>query len=132
MFSTFSLAFTILSRRLAVCRLPAEAPLPEWARPGDLLSATWTRDELSIVMEERYVPPEAVSERGWRALMVQGPLDFAQVGILAAVTTALADAGVSIFALSTYNTDYVMVREAQLDRAVEALRLAGHTVETVE
>jgi len=94
------LPLILLPERLAVCRLPAEAPFPDWARPGDLLSFTRTRDELSVVCAERFVPPEMRAERGWRALQVQGVLDFALVGVLASICVPLARAGVSIFALS--------------------------------
>ncbi len=118
----------ILPGRLAVCRLPAEAPFPEWAVPGDLLALVRTPDELSVVCQERLVPPEIKAERGWRLLQVQGPLDFSLVGVLAAIVTPLAEAGISIFALSTYETDYVLVKESLLERAIQALTQAGFLV----
>jgi hypothetical protein len=119
---------TILPEKLAVCRLAVEAPFPEWARPGDLLGLIRTRDELTVVCAERLVPPEVIAERGWRALQVQGPLDFALVGVLAAITAPLAKAGVSIFAISTYDTDYVLVKEDALERARQALTQDGFLV----
>lgn len=122
------LPIIILPDRLAVCRLPAEAPSPDWARPGDLLALIRTADELSVVCVERFVPPDVRAERGWRALQVQGPLEFALTGVLASIAVPLARAGVSIFALSTYDTDYVLVKEAALERAVEALSQAGFLV----
>ncbi len=122
------LPLIILPDRLAVCRLPAEAPYPEWARPGGLLALIRTADELSVVCVERYVPPDARAERGWRALQVQGPLEFAMTGVLASIAVPLARAGVSIFALSTFDTDYILVKEAALERAVEALSQAGFLV----
>ncbi len=118
----------ILPDRLAVCHLPADADFPEWARPGDLLALVRTRDELSVVCAERYVPPDVRAERGWRSIQVQGPLDFALVGVLASIAAPLARAGVSIFALSTYETDYVLVKEDSLERAVAALNQAGFLV----
>jgi hypothetical protein len=87
-----------------------------------------TRDELTVVCVERLVPPEVIAERGWRALQVQGPLDFALVGVLAAITVPLAEAGVSIFAISTYDTDYILVKEEALERAIQALGQAGFLV----
>ena len=114
--------------RLAVCRLPADVPIPSWALAGGIVSITRTNDELSIVCPEERVPAEVKAERGWRALQVVGPLDFALTGVLAALVVPLAEAGVSIFALSTYDTDYVLVRENDLPRAVTALAHAGHTV----
>jgi len=119
----------LLTNRLAVSRLPAEAEWPEWARPGDLLALVRTRQEVSLVCEERFTPPEVKSERGWRALEVLGPLDFALTGILAGLSGRLAEASVSIFAISTYDTDYILVKEIQLGRALAALRTAGYTIE---
>ncbi|MBN1147864.1 MAG: ACT domain-containing protein [Anaerolineales bacterium] len=119
---------SLLPERLAVCRLAADAPFPEWARPGDLLALVRTREELSVVCNERYVPPEIKAERGWRALQAGGPLDFSLVGVLASIAGPLAEAGVSIFALSTYETDYVLVKESFLERALEALDRAGFLV----
>ena len=89
---------------------------------------TRTADELSIVCETDYVPSEVEQESGWRALVVEGRLDFALTGILVSLAAPLADAGVSIFALSTFNTDYLLVRADDLPRAVAALRAAGHRV----
>ncbi len=122
------LPLVILPDKLAVCRLAVESSLPEWGRPGDLLAFIRSRDELTVVCVERYVPPEVIAERGWRALQVQGPLDFTLVGALAAIAVPLAQAGVSIFAISTYDTDYVLVKEEALERAVQALEQAGFLV----
>ena len=122
------LPLVILADKLAVCRLAVEAPFPDWARPVDLLAFIRTRDELTVVCVERLVPPETTAERGWRALQVQGPLDFALVGVLAAITAPLAEAGVSIFAISTYDTDYILVKEDALERAIQALGQAGFLV----
>lgn len=124
------LPFTLLPASLAICRLSPAEEIPDWARPGDLLAIVRTRDELSIVCDERYVPPNIRAERGWRALKVLGQLDFSLVGILAAVSQTLAQAGVSIFALSTFDTDYILVKSDALDRAVQALRQNGFTVIT--
>ncbi|OGO38538.1 MAG: hypothetical protein A2W35_15990 [Chloroflexi bacterium RBG_16_57_11] len=122
------LPLMILPERLAVCRLPAEAASPDWARPGVLLAQVRTTDELSIVCNERYVPPEVRAERGWRAIQVQGPLEFSMVGVLAAMAVPLAQVGISIFVLSTFDTDFVLVKEDALDRAVNALTQAGFLV----
>lgn len=126
--SPAALALALLPQTLAVCRLGPDAPLLPWATGGDLWSVTRTPEELSLVCAASAVPEGVACEPGWRALKVAGPLDFALVGILLAVAAPLAAAGVSIFAVSTYDTDYVLVRGAQLERAVAALRAAGHTV----
>jgi len=123
-----SLTLALLPDRLAVCRLPPDAPLPA-ETGGSLWSVTRTRGELSLVLAEDAVRDGWKAERGWRGLEVKGPLDFSLTGILASLATPLAEARVSLFAVSTYDTDYVLVREADLERAIEALRGAGHTVE---
>jgi uncharacterized protein len=119
---------SLLPGQFAVCRLSANAPSPDWARPGSLLAYIHTPEEFSVVCQECYVPTEVKAERGWRTLKVHGPLDFSLVGVLASLTAVLAEASVSVFVLSTYETDYVLVKEKQLEQAVQALRQAGYTV----
>ncbi len=123
-----SVTLTILPERLAVCRLPEESEFPDWARPGELQVFVRRRDELSIVCAERYVPPEVKAERGWRALQVQGTLDFALVGILASLTMPLAEAKISVFSISTFETDLILVKESCLEQAVRVLCATGHQV----
>lgn len=119
---------TLLPDRLAVCRLEPDVPSPGWLPRAGLLSLTRTTDELSVVCLESAVPAGVTMSGGWRALQVEGPLDFSLVGVLAELSRALAEAGVSIFAVSTYDTDYVLVREDQLSEARQALTGAGHAV----
>lgn len=121
---------TVLPGGYAVCRLPAGAPAPAeiWRTGGDLVSVTATPQETSVVCLETRAPEGATVEGGWRMLEVAGPLDFELTGVLASLTAPLAKAGVSVFALSTYDTDYLLVREAQLVTAADALREVGHDV----
>ena len=121
----------LLAGSYAVSRLSPDEALPEWAR-GELLAATWTPDELSIVSAADSVPESVRSESGWRVLCVAGPLDFSLVGILAALTGALARAEVAVFSLSTFDTDYLLVRERDLERALSALESDGHRIATSE
>jgi uncharacterized protein len=121
----------VLPGELAVARLEPGGPLPAWASAGGgdpLHAVVRTSSELSVVCAAARVPDGVRAERGWRALAVAGPLDFALTGVLAALAVPLAHAGVSIFAVSTYDTDHVLVRSERLGEAVEALRAAGHTV----
>ena len=119
---------SLLPGRFAVCRLEPTAPLPAWVWSGRLASVSRTRDELSVVCAEEVVPADVLAERGWRCFKVEGPLVFAMTGVLASLAVPLAEAAVSIFALSTYDSDYVLVPEARLTQALGALRGAGHTV----
>jgi len=119
----------VLKTPLAVCRLNPNMAVPDWAtRNGEFLSITRTTDEVSIICSDQAAPKDAKCERGWRALKVAGPLDFSLTGVLASIATPLAQAGVSIFAVSTYDTDYVLVRGENLDKTIRTLSNAGHTL----
>jgi hypothetical protein len=104
--------------------------LPEWATSGHFWSATRSDAELSIVCREDDVPLDASAERGWCALELAGPLDFSLTGVVSALVAPLAEAEVPIFVLSTFETDYLLVREHDLHRSVEALAGAGHEVDS--
>jgi hypothetical protein len=123
------LALVVLEDVFAVCRLGGDEPIPPWALAGGLVSITRTAEELSIVCPQAVVPAEVRAERGWRCLRVAGTLAFSLVGVLAALTAPLAEAGVSVFAVCTFDTDYLLVKENDLGRAAEALRRHGHRVE---
>ena len=118
----------VLPGLLAVCRLPAGSPLPEWLAGDSLTSVTQTADETSIVCDASVVPSGVVVDSGWRAIEVSGPLDFGLTGVLLSLAQPLADAGISIFAVSTYDTDYVLVKESALPDAIAALSAAGHRI----
>lgn len=118
----------VLPGAFAVCRLPAGKTLPPWALSGPFSSVTQTQEELSVVCLESAVPVGVRSEGGWRGLQVVGPLDFALTGILCSLAAPLAEAGISIFAISTFDTDYLLVKAVDLAAAVDALRQAGHHV----
>ena len=118
------LTLTPLPQELAICRLAPTDPIPDWAT-GDFVSITRTRDELSIVCNE---PPEDVrAECGWRSLRVKGPMSFDMIGVIAGIAARLAMADLTIFVISTFDTDYILVRD--LPRAIDALRKADYTVQ---
>ncbi|AOS45863.1 hypothetical protein Verru16b_02954 [Lacunisphaera limnophila] len=120
---------TLEPAALTICQLPADADLPEWLTPGrGFLSITRTGEELSIVCAAELVPAAVRQQPGWQAFKIAGPLDFALTGILASVLGPLARAGVSIFTVSTFDTDYVLVPASRLPEAIRALTAAGHTI----
>ena len=119
----------VLPETFALCRLDTRKAIPAWAFGHEFLSITRTPDELSVVLPQERVPKRVKCQRDFRAFEVAGPLDFDQVGVLASVAAPLAQAGVSIFAISTYDTDYIFVRQENLSKAIQALRAAGHAVE---
>jgi putative acetyltransferase len=119
----------LLSDTFAVCRLGSDAPIPPWATAGGLFSITRTADELSVVCCQDAVPQGIPCERGWRCLRVAGTIPFSVVGVLASLTAPLAEAGISVFAISSFDTDYLLVKSADLGRAVDVLRRRGHTIQ---
>ncbi len=123
-----TLDLTVLPDVLAVCRLPAGAEAPAWLDGEVFVSVTRTLEETSVVCRAEVVPQDVRVEAGWRALRVAGPLDFALTGVLLSLLGPLAAAGVSVFVLSTFDTDVVLVRDAALDDALAALADTGHHV----
>lgn len=123
-----SLDLVLLADTLAVARLASEAAVPDWAWTGELASVTRTRDELSVICRADAVPDGVRCEAGYRCLRVEGTLVLTLTGILASLTVPLAEAGIPIFAFSTFDTDWLMVKAESLDRAVAALTAAGHRV----
>src|ERR1700737_102801 len=122
------LIFIVVDGIVAVCRLEPDAPMPIWATAGDFFSITRTADELSIVCRQGAVPNGILSERAWRCLRVAGTIPFSVVGVLASLTAPLAEAGISVFAISTFDTDCLLVKEKDLTAAVDVLRRHGHTI----
>jgi hypothetical protein len=118
-----------LQETFAVCRLAPESAMPTGLDGGALFAMVRTAGELSMVCDERRVPQDVRAEKGWKCLAVEGPLAFSETGILASVAGPLAEAGISIFAISTFDTDYVLVRAVALARAQDVLEAAGHDVE---
>lgn len=124
---------TLLPNSYSVCRLPAFSPLPFWPFVGSVSSITHTAEEVSIVCETHTIPDEPGTsdmkiEGGWRCLKLEGPIPFEWTGILSKLVQPLAEAEISVFAFSTYDTDYVMVREAKLRDAIEAWKETGFSV----
>ena len=113
---------------MAVCRFESTAALPDWIDKTAFYSITHTQEELTLVCREALVPPGTKCESGWRCFRVQGVLDFSEIGIIYTLTQPLAKSGVSVFVISTYDTDYFLVKEKDLAKAVEVLTAAGHEI----
>lgn len=128
-----NLKMSLLQDKYAVCRINRNERIPEWAYRGEFFSITRTDEELSLVCLQENADldefgEDAKCEKEWRILKVEGPLDFSLVGILANLSCIMKEAGVSIFALSTYDTDYIMVKEDKAEAALKALKEYGHEV----
>ena len=129
MSSADQLTLEWLPGRYAVCRLDADAPVPGWALDSRrFISITRTDLELSIVCDESIVPADVKSQRGFAAMPIVGQEDMATIGIFAKLTTALAEARLPVFVLSTYDTDYLMVRAQFAAQAADALIGAGCSI----
>lgn len=126
------LTLSIMDSMFGIYRLDPGSEIPAWAYEGSFISITRTPEELSVVCPESSIPaniPEKVrAERGWKCLKVEGPLDFGLTGILAGISRVLADHGISIFAVSTYDTEYLLLRENDLKYAVRALEEADYEI----
>lgn len=127
-----SLTLLEVAGPFTVCKLPFDTAIPAWATAGDVFSVTRTADELSVVCRQERVPEGTHCESGWRCVRVAGSMPFALVGVLASLTSPLAKAGVGVFAFSTFDTDYLLVKAERFPEAVAALRAAGHRVEQME
>jgi len=118
----------VLPERYAVVRLHPGAELPAWVDKGPFRSVTRTDNEVSVVCRDGDVPDGESAERGWRVLELKGPLEFSLSGVVASLVVPLAKAEVPVFVISTFETDYVLVRDSDLDPASEVLGAAGHAV----
>jgi hypothetical protein len=118
-----------LEETFALARLPASAAVPEWVGGRDLIAVVRTRDELSIVCRADAIPRDVAEvERGFRGIVVDGTLDFGVTNVIAGLTVPLAAAGIAIFNISTFDTDYILMREDKLEAAKRALTAAGYEV----
>jgi hypothetical protein len=126
------LTLSLLPETFAVCRLETEDAVPQWVFSGPFLSITHTSEELSLVCPASRIPLETKirADRSWCCFKLHGPIPFSLTGILNSVTVPLAQANIGIFAISTYDTDHVLVQEQNLHSAIHALREAGHTLHT--
>ena len=122
------LHISLIEGHMSVCRLDGASEVPDWALRGGFFSATRTSEELSVVCPEWAVPEGVRGEGGWRVLKLAGPFELSEVGVLLSVAEPLAEAGVGIFVVSTFDTDYLLVKEEQLGSTTAALRGRGHEV----
>ena len=118
----------VLQERIAVCRLPADAAIPDQASEASLWAAIRTKEELTLVLPETHVQPGWRTEASWRGLKVAGHLPFDTFGVIAGMSVPLAEARISIFIVSTFDTDYLLVREADLEEACDTLAGRGYKV----
>ena len=122
----------LLPDSVYVCRLPADAQIPPCAIASPIFSITRTAEELSLICREDCVPQHAQTQGPWRIFQLEGPVPFTETGVLARILDPLADQRIGIFAISTFDTDYILVAATAVEGAVSALRAAGHVIVVVE
>ena len=123
------LSLSLLPHTYAVCQFHPDKHIPYWALMGDFVSLTHTNEELSIACQEDNVPDDIEAERGWRCLQVQGAFDFSAAGVHASLAIPLAEADISVLAIATYATDYLLIKEKNVERALQVLEQAGHYID---
>lgn len=122
------LRMCIIPEALAICRLGPDTALPAWVAEGTFFSVTRTADECSFVVEESRIPNGVQRDGPWRAFKIEGPIPLSAVGVLVSIAEPLARASISLFAISTFDTDYILVRADSMEAARLALSRVGHTV----
>jgi len=123
------LNLTSLEGEYAICQMDPQAGIPEWASMGGVFSITRTPDELSIICRREQIPEDAPCRPGWRALKIEGPFEFEEIGVLASLTAPLAVAQISLLTISTFDTDYIFIQTENFDLALQVLQAAGHQIE---
>jgi len=115
------LTLSILPEKIGICHFDKKSPIPEWAVEGDFFSITRTNQELSIVYPQEKIPGGVLFEKDWRAFRLESPIDMYSVGIIASLSKPLAEDGISIFNISTYETNYILVEEKNFEKAKKIL-----------
>ena len=123
-----SFTFQVLPGRFSVLRFEPDSPIPEWATSGDFFSITKTDDELSIVCRQGLAPADVTCSANWSCLKLVGPFAFDETGIVASVTTVIANADIGVFVVSTFDGDHILVKETDFHAAISALKEKGHVV----
>ena len=123
-----TMILSILSGRFGICRFDVSHEIPEKILSSGFFSVTRTFDELSVICYEELLPKDASCEKNWKCFKLQGPFEFTETGILSSLTSILAEAGIGILAFSTFDTDYIMVKKDDLEKAVKVFTTHGHTV----
>ncbi|WP_446897127.1 ACT domain-containing protein [Clostridium sp. LBM24168] len=123
-----NLKIRLLKEKFCVCRLNRDEDIPKWIKDDEFYSVTRTSEELSIVCVQNDIPDDIQCEKDWRILKIQGPLDFSLIGVLASISNILSENDISIFAISTYDTDYILVKNSDISNAVNSLSNSGYEI----
>jgi uncharacterized protein len=122
------LQLSLLKDKYGICTLPSTAPIPGWATAQSLASITRTEKELTIVCRQKIIPSQYQSDLNWRCFKIDGSFDLNQVGVISSISSPLAAAGISIYVISTYDTDYFLIQEHNLEQTISVLSGSGHSI----
>ena len=122
------LKLTLLKDKYGICALPNTAQIPEWALMQSLISITRTKEELTIVCQQDLIPSQYQSDLNWRCFRVDGTFDLNQIGVISSISLPLTQAGISIYVISTYNTDYFLVQEEKVKQTISVLSDSGYSI----
>ncbi len=123
-----ALNLSLLKERYGICVLPNTAQIPDWALTESLVSITRTKKELTIVCRQDVIPSQCQSDLNWRCFRVDGSFDLNQIGVISSLSSPLAEAKISIYVISTFNTDYFLVQEEKVEQTISILSGCGHTI----
>lgn len=126
--TTVSRTLSLLPEYFAICRLAPDSPIPDWTMPrqASFFAITQTKEELSVICPQQQVPADVIANTGWRCLKLEGPFELGEPGVLASLVMPLAQAGISVFAEATYDTDYLLVN--QIENAIHTLERMNHRI----
>jgi len=122
------LQLSLLKETYGICVFPSNAIIPEWALMTSLCSITRTKKDLTIVCPQNIIPPDSESDLNWRCFRIDGTFDLNQIGVISSLAAPLAQADISIFVISTYDTDYILVKDQKVEHAVSVLIDYGHMI----
>lgn len=125
-------SLSLFEKEYAICRLDKNTPIPEWATGGEFFSVARTPDELSVVCEQPAVPPGIDHEGGWRCLKIESPFEFDLTGMISSIAVPLAEEQVGMFVVATQDSDYILVRQTDLDRSISLLEQSGYRVDSYQ
>ena len=127
-FITVKLNLSALKDSYSICKLDPNSDVPGWEQEGDFYSISRTTNELSIICDRRNIPENINCEHNWRVLMIEGPFEFEEIGILNSITKPLAEANISLLTISTFDTDYILIKENYFSEAIKTLESAGQVI----
>jgi hypothetical protein len=119
---------SLLDKIFGICVFANNIPIPEWAATASLCSITRTGKELTVVCPQNIIPADIEHDREWRCFRIDGSFDLEQIGVISSLAAPLAQAGISIYVVSSYDTDYILVKDEKVEQVIAVLSRDGHSI----